>query len=670
MNAGASIDRLVELTQQRDYAGVTALWERLPAAIQQLEIAARIAATAFAQSGRLPQAEAVLAALLAAQANVEPATLALAGRIAFDLGDVDASLSRLERAVTLRGEPLWWLWLADAAIRAQRPRRALALAQPFERLRDQSPELAIMHATLLAHAGDADDARAGFERVLALWPRHEVAGPGYAEFVMREFPIEAEGLLASTAWQPTWNGLSAAHVRAALWLPAFYESEAAAARWRARLLTELQHLTEAALRSPLRGDERASCIATTPFFVAFHDADVTAIQNAWGEFVEAVVAPLRAEIGVPAPGLRPRDGPVRSIGIVSNRITSSSAGRFFNGWIDELAAAGFSVRLYALGNTDATTAQFASSYPLRHFAMDDSAHWRVAAEALRDDGNDALLFPEPQGSQLTMLLAGLGLAPLQCAAFGNPLTTGLKTIDYFLSPDSAEVADPGAHYRERVIRLAGMGTSVTADLPASIGRIEKSELGLAERQRVYLVSQQLQKWSPDFVDLLARVLTEDRSGQLVYFNIGGTVSVRAFEHYLQGRLREHGIDAAQRTTGLPVADRARFLAINRGADVAIDTLGFGGGSTTFDALSVGLPVVTRRGNYLRSRQTAGMLALSGQGELIANSVEDMQRLALEVAAVSRRPDNDAAGTVSLSGSRMAATPGCFATAAAFFNSLR
>lgn len=618
-------DQLAALAQKRDFPAVVAAWQGASGRDKSQEVAARMAAAAYAQLGNLEAANSILSDVLTTStaATAEAATWALGGRVSFDLSRFAESVGRWEQAVAMnRANVAWWRWFADASLKAAVPERALRLASIHRVLMNQDAELAVTLVTLLVAAGRCDEALIEFERVLARWPHHSDAGPAFAEFVMREYPIEALELLDRVGWRPEPRVLSAAEVRAAVLLPAFYETTASADSWHARLLSELRALTVLATGSALTGLARGNCLASTPFFAAYLERDVTDIQCAWGDFVEALCAPLRNAYPQRTTPL----GKVKTVGIVSNRLTDSSAGRFFNPWLQQLKDDGFDVRLYSIANWDDTTERLSKEFLTYRVASDQIEHWQALANRIYEDQNDVLLYPEPQGSQLIQLIAGLGLAPIQCAAFGNPLTTGLVSMNYFFVPDAAEVANPAAHYREQVVRLAGLGTTVAPS--ASIGSFSRESFGFQKTERIYLVSQQLQKWTPAFIDALIQILRTDASGRLVYFVQNSVLSSRAFELLLRRKFLQQGVDYGRRVTVIGNLAREDYLAIHRAADVGLDTFGFSGGSSTLDALAVGLPVVTLDGHFLRGRQSAAMVRRASRGDLVASSVEEFVRSAL------------------------------------------
>lgn len=624
MSADGLTHQLIDLLRAGQFERLLSVWQSAPSGQREIESAKRTAAAALAQIGNLATSYQLLSEL-AVRREAEPASLLLAGRVAFDLGEFGASVDHFERLVSRdRGNVDAWRRLADAALRARQPDRALRGAEVHTLLFVHDVDLAIRHASLLALAGRIDEALIAFERLLARWPNHAIAGPAFAEFVMRELPLESADLLDRTPWMPTDGVLSGALVRALLWLPAWSASSESARQWRERLLANLRLLMTLAESSPLTGDERAHCLATTPFFAAYHDADVTEIQFAWGDFVEALVAPLRAGY-LPE---RKQSSAVRTIGIVSNRLTDSSAGRFFNPWLATLRGAGYTVRLYAIGSFDHVTDELSSLFTTHRFPSDDVVAWRPLANQLHTDANDVLIYPEPQGSQLIQLIAGIRFAPVQCAAFGNPLTTGLRSMDYFFVPDGAEVNDASAHYREHVVRLAGLGVSMpTVPVPSSH---ERSAFGLGAGDHVVLVSQQLQKWTPRFVEAVLHILSRDPEAILVYFSVASGVSTRAFESHLRARFIAAGLNFGSRARAVGMLGRTDYLALHKCADVALDTFGFSGGSSTLDAVAAGLPVVSIDGSSLRGRQSSAILRATGQAANVVDSEEAFVSRALVI----------------------------------------
>ena len=79
------------------------------------------------------------------------------------------------------------------------------------------------------------------------------------------------------------------------------------------------------------------------------------------------------------------------------------------------------------------------------------------ARLIHDGALDALIFPEIGMNDITLGLASLRLCPYQLAAWGHPETSGLPTIDGFLSADRLEPPEAQEHYCERLLRLPNLG---------------------------------------------------------------------------------------------------------------------------------------------------------------------------------------------------------------------
>lgn len=584
--------------------------------------AAYISAVAFAEVGAAN--EAIDALTPHAESDNVPALVpALLGRLLTERGDTVQGLDFLSRAC--EREPLnpeMWLRRARVAMSVSQAEVGLRGAEVHAIARARDKDHAVVYASLLARVGRTDEARIAFERARALAPSDSELASIYLEFIAAEYPTESLSVFDELQSQLQTVPITAAIIRANVTTPTVFADERLAAATRASCLQRLRSL-RASLEHATRAD--VSCLDSTPFFLSAHDADVTEHQFAWGDIVERVVSEHRQRIAAP------RVPHKRRIGVVSNRITNSSAGRFFNGWIETLIERGYDVVLYAIGPKDEATDRLARSASLRHVPQDAITQFDALAKTVADDACAMLYFPEPQGSPLTMAIAALRLAPIQIAAFGNPLTTGLSTIDYFVVPDAAEIAAPAAYYRERVVRLAGVGAAI--DRAPFTTRFSRESFGFRETDHVYLCTQRFHKWTPGFCESVIEILSRDSAGVLVYVDAPGLASARAFEMMLRQRFQSAHLDYAARTRRYSMLDRETFLNLNSVADVALDTMGFGGGATTVDSLSAGLPVVSLEGQWLRGRQTAGILRAAGLHENVVASRDAFVHRANEVAAV-------------------------------------
>ncbi len=104
--------------------------------------------------------------------------------------------------------------------------------------------------------------------------------------------------------------------------------------------------------------------------------------------------------------------------------------------------------------TDAETALARAQAASFCTSLSGLTEWVDAIEAREFD---VLLYPEIGMDATCTKLASLRLAPVQIAAWGHPETTGLPTIDYFLSAELFEPEGSARYYRERLVKLPNLG---------------------------------------------------------------------------------------------------------------------------------------------------------------------------------------------------------------------
>jgi protein O-GlcNAc transferase len=268
---------------------------------------------------------------------------------------------------------------------------------------------------------------------------------------------------------------------------------------------------------------------------------------------------------------------------------------------------------------------------------------QAAQSVIAEARLDVLLYTDIGMEPLTYFLGFARLAPVQCVTWGHPDTTGIPAIDYYLSCAPFEPADAASHYAERLIRLPGILMDYRP--PAPPGAADRADFGLDPARPLLLCPQNVFKLHPDFDGWLAAILRHAPDVQLALMEgqkPGWTARLRR-------RLAAAAPDVADRIRMVPVQPTARFFQLLTAADAILDPTHFGGGNTTFHALSLGLPIVTARGRFMRDRFVQGTYALLGiDGPVVDGSAA----YAAAAADLSREPDRRAA----LSRAILAAAP--------------
>jgi len=483
-------------------------------------------------------------------------------------------------------------------------------------------------AGLLRERGDLDGAAQAFARAAQLDPRDANA------LLQRAGTLaEADELDGARAAYADAGARDPRMLRALfgqwLTLPMIPASAAAVAAARTAYANGLAEVERAApaRAATLTSDRLLDELRWTNFLLAYQGGDDRALQMRFAEMVARLLH-ARAPAWVQPRPARVRAGARVKVGFVSTFFRESTAGRYFEHWATDLPRDGFEVHVYHLlpGMNPLAERLAARADHFRHCPW-----WRPSqlAPQIVADALDVLVYPELGMGAVPFALAGLRLAPLQCVAWGHPVTTGHATIDVYFSSAAMEPADGASHYAEKLVMLPGIGTRYPA--PATPADASRERFGLPAGVPLLLCSQSLFKIHPDNDALFARVLAVVPDATLVHFEGRD----RRLTARYAARLAAAGISAA-RVRVLPQCAHDDFLRVNSVCDVMLDTLHWSGGNTSLDALACGLPIVTLPGRFMRGRQSAGMLALMGIDELVARDTDDYVHIVASLAGDAPR----------------------------------
>ncbi|MEQ8394865.1 hypothetical protein [Thalassobaculum sp.] len=241
-------------------------------------------------------------------------------------------------------------------------------------------------------------------------------------------------------------------------------------------------------------------------------------------------------------------------------------------------------------------------------------------DTLTEAGHDVLMYPEIGMDPAAMTLAALRLAPLQAAGWGHPTTTGLPTVDRYLSAARYETADGDAHYSETLVRLPGVGVRVHPDRsPAA--PFDRAALGLAPGDAAVALVQSVFKYTPAFDTLLARIARSAPSVRFFVFAAGSPAQVAFWQDRVGRTFADAGADAADHIRLLqsrPVPAFRRLLAT---MDAYLDPPDFSGYNTGLRAIETGCPLVTLEGPRLRHRLAAGLLREAGADATVTTDAD-------------------------------------------------
>ena len=138
-------------------------------------------------------------------------------------------------------------------------------------------------------------------------------------------------------------------------------------------------------------------------------------------------------------------------------------------------------------------------------------------------------------------LAALRLAPLQMVAMGHPMTTGLATVDVFLTSDLMEPDDARSYYTERLVRLPNLSFDYERQ-PAGGPDFARADLGLRDDAVVFVCCQSLFKYRPDDDDAIVRIAAQVPNAQFAFLGVPGAPLTQIFSTRLKAKFVAAGLD--------------------------------------------------------------------------------------------------------------------------------
>jgi predicted O-linked N-acetylglucosamine transferase (SPINDLY family) len=153
----------------------------------------------------------------------------------------------------------------------------------------------------------------------------------------------------------------------------------------------------------------------------------------------------------------------------------------------------------------------------------------------------------------------------------------------------------------------------------------RQDLGLPEEGFVFCCFNNTYKITPSTFDSWGRILEKVNGSVLLIYADNDTAQIN-----LTKEITARGIDPNRLIFGKRLS-KSEYLARYRVADLFLDTRPFNAGTTASDALRMGLPVLTLKGNSFNSREAASVIGALNLPELITTTKEEYESHAIELA---------------------------------------
>lgn len=259
-------------------------------------------------------------------------------------------------------------------------------------------------------------------------------------------------------------------------------------------------------------------------------------------------------------------------------------------------------------------------------------HWRdvtplddrALARVIADDKIDILVDLAGHSAKSRIQMFAHKAAPIQVAWLGYPNTTGLKSVDYRFTDIIADpVGEADRFHSETLVRLDGGiwcyqgDETIPLPAPKTGGAITFGSFN------------HMSKLTPEVIKLWSDILNALPQSRLIlkHLQLGNAVT----RDTVAKQFGIHGIAPERLDLHAKLPKFEDHLALYGQVDIGLDPFPFNGCTTTFEALWMGVPVISLRGDRHVARVGASILTHLGHPELLAETPEGYVKLATELA---------------------------------------
>ncbi len=322
------------------------------------------------------------------------------------------------------------------------------------------------------------------------------------------------------------------------------------------------------------------------------------------------------------------------IGYISGDFRVHAVHTFIRGILNSHDPDRFEVYCYFTGSKDAedaTTAQYEARADgfVRLFGLTPLA----CAQRIREDRIDLLVDLATYTENTRVAALAYRPAPVQIAYLGYPYTSGLEAMDYIVTDPYLDGPENARYFTERQLRLPESWITFDSLHEQQIDPVipydRNGHVTFGTLNNIYKLNREV-------VAVWSRILHAAEGSRLVINS--PHADFEAARESILAEFARHGIARGRIDIIWEKHPGGSHLRYYNDIDIALDPFPLTGGTTTIDAVWMGVPVVTRVGGIVPERLSYSILSNVGLdlGDLVAFTTEEYVAKALALAANPRR----------------------------------
>ena len=362
----------------------------------------------------------------------------------------------------------------------------------------------------------------------------------------------------------------------------------------------------------------------TNFYLAYQMDDDRPLQELYAGILDRILRPKLGAFMQPRPQRDPSDPRPLRVGVISPHLHNHNGAIWCLGWLEGIAGnPGYEIVTYNLAErVDSGTQRFATLGLQRHLPLRAESPEPMLQQIL-DDQLDLLIFTDIGMHPASKVTSVLQLAPVQVQGWGHPITSGSRTMHYYLSGEGMEPPGNEAHYSETLYRLPKTGLNYETPAALHDGQLLYDKFDLPRDRPILNSLQSTFKYLPRNDWTFAEIAKRHPEAFIVmvgHMGSGG-IAERLFER-LRPHFEHRDLVIEEHLRILPRLDYGDFMGLFAISHHTIDTIDWNGGNSSMQSFSLDCPVVTLPTAFMRGRHTVAMLEVLELPELIASDVDD------------------------------------------------
>jgi predicted O-linked N-acetylglucosamine transferase (SPINDLY family) len=284
----------------------------------------------------------------------------------------------------------------------------------------------------------------------------------------------------------------------------------------------------------------------------------------------------------------------------------------------------FTICGYSFGPDDGSPMRRRLANAFDRFVDVEDASFLEAAERIAADGVDILVDLKGYTKDARTQILAWRPAPIQVSYLGYPGTMGVPFMDYILVDDFVVPVEQQPFFSEKLVHLPGCYQVNDSRREIAPNTPSRAECGLPEQGFVFCDFNNSYMITPEMFTVWMELL-KAVPGSVLWLLESNRFAPANLRHEAEARQV-----AAERLIFAPQMPLPEHLARHRLADLFLDTFPVNAHTTASDALWAGCPMLTMAGDTFVSRVAGSLLRTIGLPELVTNSLDEYQAMALRL----------------------------------------